>query len=237
MQKRLLVLSVLFFSCNHNPPLPVPTEGKVFASSETTLYELEIPSGKSRLIGNFTAGPMLDIAALTVQQEDGQVEKRLYGVTPTGLYQIDPTTGEAAQLKLEGYVVVNSLTATLGGQLLGAAGQTLYSIDLDGRTMKSVGVLPTKKWVSGDLLQHNSNVYVTLGTDGAPDTLATVRKIEGNTVLTELDSTGFQEVYGLTELNGKLYGLTSHRELIWLDPSTGAGTKQADLPFGGSGLQ
>ncbi|GEM46365.1 hypothetical protein [Deinococcus cellulosilyticus] len=240
MQKNLSIWMgtlALLVACNHQPPISIPPEGQVFASSDTGLYTLELPTGKSHLIGNYTTGPMLDIALITAQQDPNATEPVLYGVTESGLYQIDQTTAQTEQLKLEGFVPVNSLTATLSGELVGAKGQDLYIIDLDTRVMKKLGSIPTQKWVSGDLVQWNSSLYVTLGAVDAPDTLASMTRSNGQVELNELGSTGFREIFGLTEFKGILYGITSRRELLQLNPKTGAGKKLAVLTFGGYGLQ
>ncbi|MFC5599568.1 hypothetical protein [Deinococcus cellulosilyticus] len=220
-------MTLVLVSCSTTPPVQVPLDRGVFASSERALYELNLHTGEATLQGFFDVGPVQDIALL---KDTGE----LYGVTLNGLYRIDPGTAETVRVDVEGFVPVNSLTQTLSGDLLAARGRNVFRISLDRLVMQKVTTLQTQKSVSGDLIQHQGRMLVTLGAPEEDDTLAVIRP--GGQV-TELGSTGFRDVSGLTEVEGQLYGVTRLGEWISLDPVTGKGQWIHDVPFPGSGLQ
>lgn len=220
-------MTLVLMSCSTRPPIQAPSDPWVFASSERALYQLDTHTGEATLRGFFDVGPVQDIARM---HDTGE----LYGVTLNGLHRIDPQSAETVRVDVEGFVPVNSLTQTLSGDLLAARGRNVFLIDVEGQVMEKITTLQTQKWVSGDLIQHQGRMLVTLGAPDQDDTLAIIRP---SGQVTELGSTGFRDVYGLTAVEGQLYGVTRLGEWISLDPLTGKGQWTHDLPFPGSGLQ
>ncbi|GEM49439.1 hypothetical protein [Deinococcus cellulosilyticus] len=227
--KRIVPFVLLLASCNPTTPAPEGPKDPFYAASFSALYQVGTSNAVDQKIGNFDlTSTLLDLA---LNPKNGE----LYGVSPSGFFSIDKTSGKATGITMTGLVELNALAFDADGKLWGMGGNKLYLLDVAAKTYEKKLTLSTAKVASGDLAFHNGTLFVTLDNGGAADTLATINQESGQT--TELGTTGFDEVFGLTSLNGKLYGVTSDNELLTLNTTTGVGSKVRNLSFSSVGGQ
>lgn len=194
------------------------------AGSNGDLYMIDPTTGTTTLIGAMGV-TMYDIA-----EYDGA----LYGINGTSdLYSINTTTGHATEIGTGTGEALNSLTFNSSGVLYAAGLNTtdMYTIDYMGAgagaaTEVAGETNSTAYNASGDLEFIGSTLYLLVGGDtGGASSLDTVNLATG--ALTVLGATGYDNVFGLSYLNGTLYGFTDPTsgtdEVISLSTTTGAG--------------
>jgi hypothetical protein len=195
-----------------------PTEGcyaLAYAHSDTTLYEVRLPSGKVTKIGP-TLVQLTDIALVSNTQ--------LLGLDYGSLYLVDTTTGAAkpsAPAHAQGMVAFD---VAPDGQLYGAGTGGIYRLGLTPPTADWVASFPPGWQASGDIafLQGRFLATARQGFGGA-DSLVEVDLGSGTSKV--LGSTGFNCVWGLAAFGTTLYGLTCNGQVISIDPKSGAGTQ------------
>ncbi len=153
---------------------------------------------------------------------------RLFGMTFTSLYEIDPET--AVTTFIGNHAVVGGNALVFGGDdVLFAAGSTgdLYQIDPANGASILLGELGAAS--AGDLAFHGRDFFLSstagelIEIDLGPPATGTV-----------VGSLGFPDVFGLaTADDGILYGI-SGTQIFSVDTETGAGTLAVD--YGGQGL-
>lgn len=181
---------------------------------------VDVGTGNVTLIGTMGA-VMTDIAFAP----DG----RLFGITFTALYQIDPATAATTFIGSHGVPGGNALVFG-GDDVLYAAGGTstnLYQIDPANGSTASLGSIGALS--AGDLAFHGPDFFLSSQTgelvriDLGPPVSASV-----------VGATGFFDVFGLaTADDGVLYGV-SGTQVFAIDTATGAGTLVTD--YGGQGV-
>lgn len=208
-------------ACRHDPhdelcPLSHkcgPTEGcyaLAYAHSDTTLYEVRLPSGKVTSIGP-TGVQLTDIALVSNTQ--------LYGLDYGTLYTVDTSTGAVmptAPVKAQGMVAFD---VAPDGALYAAGGTGLYRLQI-AQAATLVASFPQGWEASGDIafLQGRFLATARQSVSGADslvevDLAASTSKIVG--------PTGFGCIWGLAAFGQTLYGLTCHGEVLGIDPTTG----------------
>ena len=209
LQRQLAIFAFFLFVATANPAHAV-----FIASSSGDLYELEIASNTSTLLGNSGVGAMYDIA---LDPTSGS----LYGVTGAGsLYSLDKTNGAATLIGSTG-TFINGLTFDSSGTLFASGGSRLYTVDLLTGAATFVGNIGFTS--SGDLaFDPFGNLYMS-ATGPAGDRLISVDPVTGAGTLVG-DIGYFFGVYGLNFMGSTLYGFTFGGQTISIDTSTGAGT-------------
>jgi hypothetical protein len=197
------------------------------AGSNGDLYTIIPTTGATTLIGAMGT-TLYDIA------EYGGI---LYGIDSTSdLYRINTSTGAATLIGATGDAL-DALTFNSSGVLY-AAGMTeskLYTINLaTGAATAVPGETNSTAYnAAGDLQFFNGVLYMTTGGNGtnAPSTLVTVNLATGNMTTVGailVGGTAVDDVFGLAQLNGILYGFSSPSfstgEVISINTSTGAAT-------------
>lgn len=153
---------------------------------------------------------------------------KLYGITFTDVYRIDPKTAAATRIGAHGIPQANALVFGSDGTLYATGNGTtnLYSINLYtgvANTLTSIGVNS-----AGDLAFNNGYLYLSSTTNE-------LIEIDPYTYdVTDVGPFGFADVYGLaTGDDGVLYGV-SGTQIFSVDTATGMGTFLSD--YGGQGL-
>jgi len=205
------------------------------AGSNGDLYTINPTNGSTTLVGSFGNGvTMFDIAAY-----DGA----LYGIDGNSdLYSINTSTGQATEIGSTGEAF-NALTFSSTGILYAAGLDTsdLYTINTTtGKATEVAGETNKTNYnAAGDLEFINGVLYMTVGGAGPddPSTLVTVNLSTGAmTTVGEIKvgKTPVDDVFGLAEYDGTLYGFTSNGtgEVVSINTSTGAAENVAS--YGGS---
>jgi len=209
MNKRiLLALIYSMFMVVANPA------HAVFIGDATgNLYNLDVTSNTSTLIGNSGIGAMFDIAL-------DPTSNILYGVTGFGDFaSISQTTGAATTLGSTG-AFINGLTFDSSGTLFGTGGTGLYTINLGTGAASIVG--STGFDSSGDIAFDTAgNLYLS-ATGSGTDRLISVNTTTGAGSL--IGNIGFSAVYGLNFANSTLYGFTLAGQTLAINTSTGTGS-------------
>ncbi len=180
------------------------------------LYNLNVATNTSTLIGNSGMGVMFDIAL-------DPTTSILYGITSSGLVTtINTSTGIATGIGTAG-AFVNGLTFDSTGTLFGSGGRSLFTIDLDTGSATTVG--NTGYNSSGDIAFDSlGNLYLS-ATSVGNDRLIAVNSLTGAGSL--IGDTGFSGVYGLNFDGSTLNGFTSNGRTLEIDIRTGIGTQVA----------
>jgi outer membrane protein assembly factor BamB len=186
----------------------------IYVSSMDALYEVQIPSGKSRIIGV----PGLVLADIALAPSG-----ILYGTDGLQLFPIDRATGTTTGVVGLTTASFNALAVSATGALFAAAHGKVYSIDATSFKASEVATLPSSFASSGDLAFFHGALYLTARcTYCDSDVLLEVDLAGGSA--TRIGSIGYRYVYGLAPLEGVLYAFTEDGVILQIDPLTGAGT-------------
>jgi hypothetical protein len=216
------------------PPSIVATS-LTFGGSPSDLYEVEASAnGLDRRVGRVQTQtgetPAITDLATT---PDGT----LFGVSFSTLYQIDRRTGLATSQGSLGLSDVNGLAADATG--------ALYASTLSGLLLRR----STPGWQvigsfggsgsSGDLaFSPTGELYGTVIGPLGNDVLVKIQVSTGKAAAVSSGDIGFANVWGLSFVGGRLYGLTTAGTtgiMIQIDPTTGRGTFLRNLTFPASG--
>jgi len=159
----------------------------------------------------------------------------LWAVSFNTLYRLNRRSGVAETVGFLGNRGINSLAFNRQGSLYaaGASGE-LLQIDPNSGVIQRTVLLSPSVIFSGDLvsLPDGRLVGTILGGAGG-DVLVEVAPTTG--VVATIGSTGYHAVYGLAHFDGTLWALTSGRQLLRLNPTTGQATFVRQLSFGANG--
>lgn len=200
--------------------------GYIYAHNDSELFRIDanmLVAGKVSVekVGKFGAG--IFITDLAVTPSD-----RIYGITPTELYEVNPDTGAATLVsKVTGETNV-ALTFDKDGTLLGADSSGSYRrIDPKTGTVTEIG-----NWgyhASGDIVGvQDGTLYgivrpdVDSGSPGDGDRLIRVDPVTGKGTL--VGKIGSADVWGAAFWCGKVYGFNGKGGILEIDVSTGRGT-------------
>jgi len=165
---------------------------------------------------------------------------RLWGVTFTDLYRIDPNTAIATRVGSLGVADMNALTIAPDGRLLGAGGAGyLAVIDTVTGQATTIGTYGNVQISSGDIVfAPDGRLFATVIGSGAGDRLVTVNPATGVAAPVSAGTIGFPNVWGLVFVENVLYALTWGANanapaglLLRIDPATGVGTQIRALSF------
>ena len=153
---------------------------------------------------------------------------KLYGISFTDLYRINPTTAVATRIGAHGIAQGNALVFGDDGTLyaMGNGATDLYTVNLYTGVASVLADIGFES--AGDLAFNDGELYLSSTTNDLiefdPDTFE----------VTDVGSFGFDNVYGLaTGDDGVLYGV-SGTQVFSVDTATGMGTFLSD--YGGQGL-
>lgn len=213
MNQRLLSIFALcmFFSIAN------PTYAVFIGDNTGDLYELDVATNTSTLIGNSGIGAMFDIA-------QDPTTNILYGITSGGLLaSIDTSTGAATGIGGAG-AFINGLTFDSSGTLFGSGGTNLYTLDLLSGLASAVG--NTGFSSSGDIaFDSRGNLFLSASGGAGGDQLVAVDSLTG--VGIAIGDIGFGSVFGLNFEGSTLHGFTLGGLTLDIDTSTGLGTQIA----------
>lgn len=212
-----------------DPVAGCPAE--VFANSSSTLYRIDLSNNQPTATPVGALGAQItDITRL----DDG----RIFGVSFTSLFQIDPGTGRAQLVGPLGAGGVNGLTST-GNRLLASSTEgVFYAIDPGSGRAARVGRFGSGITSSGDMcFGPNGVLYLT--SPGGPqrattDRLMRVDPATGSAI--PLGDTGLSRIYGMTFTGSQILGFTEAGVVTLLNPASGVATALGTLqiPFWGA---
>ena len=188
--------------------------------SSGNLGTVDTDSGAVSLIGNM-GSVMTDIAF--------DPTGNLYGVTFTGLYSIDATSGSSSFIDNHGVSGANALVFGTDGTLYSAGFSTtnLYSLDVGSAVNTLLGNMGYSS--SGDLSFVGSDFYLS----SVSGELVNV-DLSDPTNSSAVGSFGVANVFGIaTDENSSLYAVAG-TSIYSVDPMTGAATN--GVSFAGQGL-
>jgi hypothetical protein len=150
---------------------------------------------------------------------------KVYGVSFTELYAVDPATGATTLLAELGGAQLNALDAAPDGTLYAAGGSTLYTLDPSTGALTTFATYPDAFASSGDLaVLRGTTLYATVTGNGTTTADSLLAIDLGTKVVTVVGSTGFDCVYGLAALGDALFGFTCNGDVLQIDPKTAAAT-------------
>ena len=173
-------------------------------SNGGTLYQINSGTPWTTTSEGATGEAFTDLAELNGQ---------LYGITDTALYSIT-SAGVATDIGNFGIGGgVNLVAAAFdpaNGKLYAAGNSdNLYTINLSTGAATVAATVSSSINAAGDLEFFNGNLFVTTGGQNATSSLGEFSGISGTVTLTNKGTTGLENVYGLVETGGILYGFTS----------------------------
>lgn len=185
------------------------------------LYEVELPRGTTtRLVATGTG--FTDIAL--------SPDRRLFGVSRTGLYELRDDSSDVDLLGDSDEWV--ALDAGPDGRLY-AAGETPFVAVIDPRTFETrvAATLPDGFVASGDIAFVEGRMLVTVtetpGADDDDTALAEVDLVSGTARI--LGRTGEPCIWALAAFGAELYGFTCSGSLLRIDPFSGRSEFVRDL--------
>ena len=184
--------------------------------SANRLLTVDLSTGHAERLGT-TDAQLTDIAFSPTG--------RLYGVTSTYVYEIDPADGSSTLLGPHGFGGpgqaggIDSLTFTADGKLYAAGDNVLIRIDPVTGVGTRVGALSGYR-SAGDLAVDLQG-RLLLTTDAG--TLVQVDCLNGGAA--PIGSLPFQDIYACSgSLDGTLYGLRPNNQIVTINPQTGQST-------------
>ena len=152
-------------------------------------------------------------------------DNKLFGITSTGLYQIDSNSGNVSLIGNLGTSNLNALGIAPNNELYATGGSNFYKIDSNTGTASLIANLGTNFSSSGDIVfDHVRSLFWSTSNSGGTDTLFSIT-LSGTA--TRLGNTGVGGVYGLfLDEAGNLLGFTSDGKQIAINKDTGVGTLQ-----------
>jgi hypothetical protein len=194
-------------------PLPAPLTEDYLSTASGELGKVNKLSGTFTRL-NSSSPTLLDLA----RSNQGE----LFGISFSSLYKIDPTSGATTLVGNLGRTNLNGLAFSATGILYASGGSELYTLDPSTGATTLVANLPGFE-SSGDLVFDpvGNRLLATSRFNNNSDTLFSISP-SGNA--TKIGDIGFANVFGLALDNGVLYGYTSDRQQITINPLTGSGT-------------
>jgi hypothetical protein len=197
-------------------PTPTPVLGKFLSvrGGTPSVGRIDPNSGNFTPLPNSTSN-FSDIAAFG---------NDLYGTTLFGsISKIDPNTGTETFLGTASAFELNALDFAPSGVLYGTARSGFYSINTANGSSQKIADIPGF-YSSGDLAYDATTqrfLATSINSTGSSNSLYSIG-LAGDARL--IGDIGFNEVWGLFFDNGTLYGYTSDRQQIVINPTTGVGT-------------
>lgn len=199
-----------------------------FDSFNSELYAVNSNDGSATLVGDL-ATQCTDIAF---------AGSKLYGISFTNFFLIDPTTGAVSDVVLHGYNDLNALTAA-NPRILYAAGNSV-NFNKRGRNVganfimfkfnnktnswraKRIGNFGSGLTSAGDLIYFKKTLYATVNNPSSINTwLAKINPKTGKAKL--IGDIGFRNVWGLAVKDKVMYAVTVDGELLQINPKNGLG--------------
>jgi gliding motility-associated-like protein len=187
LDTRLFLVALIMFVgfC----PINLYAQGTYAVDEDSYLYALDLDNCQSTLIG-YTGHSFDDIAI-------NPVDKKLYGISLSELYQIDTLTANSTYIGFGAYQFT-ALTFSDTGALYGmrATSDHLYSISTTNGWSHSIGSTGTGIGSAGDLTFYGEDLYLS----GTGDTLV---KIDLSNLSNSTVIGGFQNVsnvFGITTI-------------------------------------
>lgn len=162
-------------------------------------------------------------------------DNKLFGITSTGLYQIDSNSGNVSLIGNLGKSNLNALGIAPNNELYATGGSNFYKIDSKTGTASLIANLGSNFSSSGDIVfDPVRSLFWATSNLGGTDTLFSIT-LSGTA--TRLGNTGFRGVYGLfLDEAGNLLGFTSDGKQIAINKDTGVGTLQKTVSNLGSSI-
>ncbi|NJR40962.1 MAG: hypothetical protein HC781_21635 [Leptolyngbyaceae cyanobacterium CSU_1_4] len=193
------------------PRVPIP---QLLSTSGSEIGSIDPTTGIFSPLANFSTS-YNDIASAP--------NGGLFGVSSNSLYQIDPATGASSLIgSLGASVKIESLGFTSSGNLYAAGSSGFYSINTATGAASFVANIPGFD-SSGDLLYDDASGRFLATSDAPFPTKDFLYSIGLGGDATVIGNIGFHSVWGLAIANGTVYGYTSNRLQIIIDPTTGIG--------------
>lgn len=141
---------------------------------------------------------------------------KMYAVSNSGLYQVDPNDARLEFVcDMDQYLV--GLTFLADGRLL-AAGDSILWVDPNS-CARAVFVAEEEYQTSGDIVGlPDGNLYWTVRGNGGGDELVRVNGITGETEY--IGVIGTTNLWGVGYFNDVLYGFSSAGTIVHIDPNT-----------------
>lgn len=209
-------------------PAPVPPEVGSDTPPIVSAFASRLLSTSASEIGSIdpTTGIFSPLANASTSYNDiaSAPNGDLFGVSFNSLYKVDPATGNSSRIGSLGTSTrMESLAFTSSGNLYAAGNSEFYSINTDTGAASLVANISGFK-SSGDLLYDDASGRFLATSDAPYPIKDSLYSIGLNGDATVIGNIGFDSVWGLAIANGTLYGYTSNRLQIIINPTTGIGT-------------
>lgn len=185
------------------------------------------PSGTVSLFDEVTGGITSVSTGLQLTDIARFPNGDVYGTTFGSLYRINVSNGTSTPVGSHG-LSLNALSTGPGGFLYGipSGGGAVYRLDPNTAKATLIGNLNGFQ-SSGDLIydDRSSQFFATATGSSTSDNLFAFQLTPSGQVSSsrQIGSVGFEDVWGLSIINGVLRGYTGDRE-ISIDPGTGRGS-------------
>jgi Bacterial pre-peptidase C-terminal domain len=209
-------------------PDPSPSGGGSDTPPIVSTFTTRLLSTSASEIGSIdpTTGVFSPLANTSTSYNDiaSAPNGDLFGVSFNSLYKVDPVTGTSSRVgSLGTSTKMESLAFTSSGNLYAAGNSEFYSINTETGAASLVANIPGFD-SSGDLLYDDASGRFLATSDAPYPTKDFLYSIGINGDATLVGNVGFYDVWGLAIANGTLYGYTSNRLQIIINPTTGVGT-------------
>ena len=220
-------------------PLQEPAKGippaiaGLYVHSSSALYRYDILSNSLEELGAFNL-PSADESMTDIAVNRNGV---MVGLSSSHVYLVNPENAECKLLATLSGSAYNALAFVENGfeseQLIAANGAGhSYVIDpLDG-SAAYLGTMGSGWGASGDISEIKGQaVIATVSQEGASsDRLVRLDMSSGQAI--DIGDSGFENIWGLANWQGTLYGFNGDGQVLAIDPSTGSTDVIASYAFG-----
>jgi hypothetical protein len=192
--------------------------------TSSSLYTIDSGSNQSTFIGYLGIDDVTDVVSTGTS---------IFGTTFNSFLSIDPNSGQAAILAYLGYSDVNALAVGKDGLFYAAEADSGNFISIDPVTFNTsfIGNYGAGISSSGDLaFSDQGRLYATVKTPYSnTDWLGEVDISNGEIRL--IGDLGYNDVFGLSFKQSKLYGVTYNGELLEINKNTGYASSIGNTSF------
>jgi hypothetical protein len=221
------------------PPPDAPVDagtvgGVLYANDETTLYKIDPATYAASLVGSFGWPSGTDAMADIAIGPDG----RIFGASSTKLYVVNAATAKCTSvgslskgLNALTFVPVGVVDPSVEALVGASSDGTFYRVNPDTGALTQLGHFSSGHSSSGDLAYASGpGIVAAVNPGGANDLLAKVAPATGAT--TGIGAASMPWLWGLAYVNGKLVGFTLQKDIVTINPATGAVTHVGTGPIG-----
>ena len=215
---------------DYTPPGTPPAESKVYAHSDTRLFQVDPDSLDVTPVAEFVWPAGSEYESMTDIAIDSQ--GYMVGISFSKVYSVNPMTAQATYLadleaSFNGMSFISTAELDDGAEVLVAAALdgSFYRLNPTSGQATPIGNYGQEMTSSGDVVSVAGlgTIATVKKPDATTDWLVRINPTSG--AATPIGDTGVMDIWGLGYWGTEIYGFTSENKFVLIDRMTGAATE------------